>query len=40
MTGWELPVSAAFGGVTYPIHADFRDVLEIFSYFDDPDLPE
>ena len=29
-----------FGGVSYPIHSDYRDVLEIFSYFDDPDLPE
>ena len=24
----------------YQLHADFRDVLEIFSYFEDPDLPE
>lgn len=26
--------------MAYPIHSDYRDVLEIFSYFDDPDLPE
>ncbi len=40
MTGWELPVSAQFGGKNYPIHGDFRDILEIFSYFEDPDMPE
>ena len=40
MTPWELPRQAVFGGVSYPIHSDYRDVLEIFSYFDDPDLPE
>ena len=40
MTGWTLPVSAVIGGKTYPIHGDYRDVLEIFSYFEDPDLPE
>ena len=40
MTPWALPQQAAFGGVAYPIHSDYRDVLEIFSYFDDPDLPE
>ncbi len=40
MMGWTLPVSAVIGGKTYPIHADYRDVLEIFSYFEDPDLSE
>ena len=35
-----LPTQAVIGGVTYPIHADYRDILEIFGYFDDPDLPE
>jgi len=40
VTPWELPRQAVFGGVSYPIHSDYRDVLEIFSYFDDPDLPE
>lgn len=37
---WGLPTSAVIGGKTYPINADFRDILEIFSYFNDPDLPE
>lgn len=41
MTGlWQLPVSARIGGREYPIHADFRDILEIFAYLEDPDLPE
>ncbi len=40
MTSWVLPQQAVFGGVTYPIHSDYRDILEIFSYFDDPDLQD
>lgn len=40
MTGWELPVQAQLGGKTYSIHADYRDILEIFTYLEDPDLPE
>lgn len=40
MTCWELPVHAQIGGKNYPIHGDFRDILEIFSYFEDPDLPD
>ena len=40
MTPWQLPEQAEFGGKRYQIHADFRDILEIFAYFDDPDLPE
>lgn len=37
---WQLPVTACIAGREYPIHADFRDILEIFSYLQDPDLPE
>ncbi len=37
--GWSLPGSACIGGKTYPIHGDFRDILEIFGYFSDPELP-
>ena len=40
MTSWELPRQAVLGGVLYSIHTDYRDILEIFSYFEDPDLPE
>lgn len=37
---WRLPNSAIIGGVEYLINADFRDILEIFRYLDDPDRPE
>lgn len=37
---WQLPRNAVIGGKTYAIHADFRDILEIFTYLDDPELPE
>lgn len=37
---WQLPTRARIGGREYALHCDYRDVLEIFSYFQDPDLPE
>lgn len=37
---WQLPRQAQIGGKTYDFCADFRDILEIFAYWDDPDLPE
>lgn len=37
---WSLPTSAVIGGAEYPINADFRDILDIFRYMDDPDRPE
>lgn len=40
MTGWQLPVTARIGEKDYNLHTDYRDILEIFSYLDDPDLPE
>jgi len=40
MSPWSLPTSARIGGREYPINADYRDILEIFSYLDDPDRPE
>ena len=40
MSQWNLPASAEIGGVVYPINADFRDILDIFRYLDDPDQPE
>ena len=40
MSLWELPEQAEIGGNTYKIHTDFRDILEIFGYLNDPDLPE
>ena len=40
MTGFSLPREVVIGGKTYGFHTDFRDMLEIFSYLEDPDLPE
>lgn len=40
MDGWSLPTSAIFGGVEHQINADFRDILEIMGYLNDPDEPE
>lgn len=40
MTAWSLPTSAAIGGVEYQINTDFRDILEIMQYLNDPDEPE
>lgn len=39
MNRWLLPTQAVIGGISYPIHCDYRDILEIFSYFTDPNLP-
>ena len=40
MTGWELPKEAVIGGKTYPIHTDYREILEIFSWLQDDAKPE
>ena len=40
MTPWRLPTKAVLSGKEYGFHGDFRDILEIFSYLEDPDLPE
>lgn len=40
MDSWSLPTAARIGGASYPIHADYRDILEIFRYLNDPDEPE
>ena len=39
LKGWDLPTRAQIGGKEYSLHCDYRDILEIFSYFQDPDLP-
>ena len=38
--GLSLPVQAAIGGRMYDLHTDFREILDIFSCLEDPDLPE
>lgn len=40
LRGWDLPTRAQISGREYNLHCDYRDILEIFSYFQDPDLPE
>ena len=36
---WDLPRNKVIGGKNYKLNCDFRDILEIFSYFENPDLP-
>lgn len=40
MNPWQLPTQARLGGRTYDLHTDYRDILEIIGYLEDPDLPE
>lgn len=40
MTGWELPKQATVCGRTYCLHTDYREILQIFSYLQNEDLPE
>lgn len=37
---YQLPRSVEIGGTQYSFHPDFRDILEILGYLDDPALPE
>lgn len=39
MNIWQLPKTAVFGSQCYTLHTDYRDILEIMDYFQDPDLP-
>ena len=36
MNSWSLPQRAQIGRNTYDLHTDYRDILEIFRYLDDP----
>lgn len=40
ISAWGLPESVRFGEKNYAFHADYRDIMEIFSYLEDPDMPE
>ena len=40
LSPWVLPVKARIGGREYDLNGDFRDVLEIMQYLQDPALPE
>lgn len=37
---WQLPTALRLGDRSYPIHADYRDILEIMDYLEDPSRPE
>lgn len=39
MNLWDLPETVKIGGTTYDIHADFRDILNIIRYLEDPEAP-
>lgn len=40
MNPWELPETTEIGGTVYELHTDYRDILEIIGYLNDPDRPE
>lgn len=40
MNKYTLPVQAKIGRQVYDLHADYREILQIFSYLEDPELPE
>ena len=37
MSAWELPVSLNVGGHNWKIRAEFRDILDMLKYCDDPE---
>lgn len=37
MSAWELPTSLNIGGVDWNIRTDFRAILDILKYFNDPE---
>jgi hypothetical protein len=38
--GFRLPMTALIGKKQYDLNTDYRDILEIFSCLEDPELPE
>lgn len=40
MRAWNLPSSPEIDGTEYPIETDFRTILNILSYFSNPDYEE
>lgn len=40
MSGWTLPETARVGGRNYPIHADYRDILNIIARLNDQEEDE
>ena len=40
MNTWELPKETQIGGTRYRLHTDFREILEIMGYLENPDMEE
>ena len=40
MNPWALPENAMIGGREYELNTDYRDIISIMGYLDDPDTPE
>ena len=40
MTPWRLPETVSIGGIEYELNTDYRDILEIMGYLNNPDTPE
>lgn len=40
MMTWDLPQTTEIGGAEYQLNTDYRDVLEIIGYLNDPEYPE
>ena len=40
MSSWRLPTRLEVGGKTYPIHSDYRDILDILHRLNDASEPE
>lgn len=40
MNLWQLPVTLELCGRCYSLNTDFRDILELMGYLEDPQLPE
>ena len=40
MSSWRLPTRLEVGGKVYPIHSDYRDILDILHRLNDASEPE
>ena len=40
MNAWDLPTSLFIGGKEWNIRTDFRAIIDILSYFNDPDMED
>lgn len=40
LSPWQLPTEAQIGARRYSLHTDFREILRLMAYLEDPDRPE